>query len=236
MRELVLQNLALTNGPTIGPEAHPQVPLAGAMWWGTTAALAVVAVVRTRSAPRRGAVVCAVLAGSALAAEYLVLVSGLAPRFLLPAYALLSLPSAVGLVSLLSSGAAHRIAGATAVAVLAGLVVWQVGTARTIGTNAAAAREKVAAVGGEVRRLAAGRPCVVASGAGFPQVAFASRCVGRALTGTDAASLAALRGSVPPSERLFVVLPTPPPAGSPLASAPAASVEGWFVFELPAGP
>jgi len=86
-----------------------------------------------------------------------------------------------------------------------------------------------------VRRLATGRPCVVASAAGFPQVAYASRCEGRGLAGADAASLAALRRSVPPSERLFVVLPTPPPAGSPLASVPAASVEGWFVFELPAG-
>jgi hypothetical protein len=236
MGERVLQNLALTNGPTIGPEAHARVSLAGALWWGTTAALAVVAVVRTRLSPRRGAVVCAVLAGSALAAEYLVLVSGLAPRFLLPAYALLSLPAAVGLIWLLTGGTARRIAGAAAVAVLAGLTVWQVGTARTIGTNAAAAREKVAAVGGEVGRLAGGRPCVVASSAGFPQVAYASRCGGRGLAGTDAASLAALRRSVPPSERLFVVLPTPPPAGSPLASAPASSLEGWFVFELPATP
>src|SRR5439155_15917267 len=88
--ERLLQNLALTNGPTIGPEAHARVPAARALWWGTTAALAVVAIVRTRSSPRRGAVVCAVAAGLALAAEYLLLVSGLAPRFLLPAYALLS--------------------------------------------------------------------------------------------------------------------------------------------------
>jgi hypothetical protein len=231
--ERALQNLALTNGPTIGPEAHPDVPLAGVLWWGTVAALAVIAVVRTRS-PKRGAVLCAVLAGSALTAEYLVLVSGLAPRFLLPAYALLSLPAAAGLISLLTGGAARRIVGAATVAVLAGSTVWQAGTARTIGTNAAAAREKIATVGSEVRRLAAGRPCVVASAAAFPQLAFASRCAGRGLAGTDAASLAALRGSAPPSERLFVALPTSPPAGSPLASVPAASVEGWFVFELPA--
>ncbi len=79
----VLQNLALTNGPTIGPEAHPHVPLAGALWWGTTAALAVAAVMRTRSSPCRGAVLCAVLVGSTLAVEYVVFVSGIAPRFLL---------------------------------------------------------------------------------------------------------------------------------------------------------
>jgi hypothetical protein len=233
--ERVLQNLALTNGPTIGPEAHPHVPLAGALWWGTTAALTVAAVMRTRS-PRRGAALCAVLAGSALAAEYLVLVSGLAPRFLLPAYALLSLPAAAGLISLLTGSAARRIVGAAAVAVLAGLTVWHLGVARTIGTTAAAARETVASVGGEVRRLAAGRPCVVASSSAFPQLAFASRCAGRGLVGTDAASLVALRGSVGPSERLFVALPTSPPAGSPLASVPGASVEGWFVFELPPEP
>jgi len=229
--ERVLQNLALTNGPTIGPEAHTDVPLAGVLWWGTTAALAGVAVVRTRS-PMRGAVLCAVIGGSALAAEYLVLVSGLAPRFLLPAYALLSLPAATGLLSLLSGGVARRIGGAAAVAVLAGLTAWQVGTARTIGTNAAAARELVASVGDEMRGLAAGHPCVVASPSAFPQLSFASRCAGRGLAGTDAASLAALRGSVSPSERLFVALPTSPPAGSPLASTPPISVEGWFVFEL----
>jgi hypothetical protein len=233
--ERVVQNLALTNGPTIGPEAHPHVPLAGVLWWGATAALAGVAVVRTR-APMRGAVLCAVLGGSALAAEYLVLVSGVAPRFLLPAYALLSLPAAAGLISLLTGGAARRIGGVAVVAVLAGLTMWQVGTAHTIGTNAGAAREAVASVGVEVRGLAAGDPCVVASAAAFPQLAFASRCAGRGLAGTDAASLAALRGSVSPGERLFVALPTSPPAGSPLASRPAASVVGWFVFELPAAP
>ena len=233
----VLQNLALTNGPTIGPESSPHVPLAGALWWGMTVGLAVVAVVRTRGTRMSGPVLCAVLAGSALAAEYLVLVSGLAPRFLLPAYALLSLPAAVGLVSLMTGGTARRIAGAAAVAVLAGLTVWQVGTARSIGTNAAAARGSVAAVGDEVYRLAAGRPCVVASAAGFPQVAFSSGCAGRGLAGTDAASLAALRGSVPGRDGLFVVLAMPPPAGSPLGSMPAASeLDGWFVFELPAAP
>jgi hypothetical protein len=233
----VLQNLALTNGPTIGPEADPQVLLAGALWWGTTVGLAVVALVRTRGTRMSGPVLCALLAGSALAAEYLVLVSGLAPRFLLPAYALLALPAAAGLLSLLTGGMAHRIAGATAAAALAGLTVWQVGTADSIGTNAAAARESIAAVGVEVQRLAVGRPCVVASAAGFPQVAFTSGCAGRGLAGTDAASLAALRGSVRRSERLFVVLPMPPPAGSPLGSLPPASVrEGWFVFELPPAP
>src|SRR4029453_1718223 len=122
--------------------------------------------------------------------------------------------------------------GAAALAVLTGLTAWHVGTARTIGTAAAAARERVAEVGGEVGRLAAGRPCVVASAGAFPQVAFASRCAGRGLAGTDAASLAALRSSVLPGARVFVVLPTAPPAGSPLASTPPVSVEGWFVFEL----
>ena len=232
----VLQNLALTNGPTIGPEAHPHVPLAGALWWGTTAALAVAAVVRTRSSSGRGAVLCAVLVGSTLVVEYVVFVSGIAPRFLLPAYALLALPTAAGLISVLTGGAALRIVGGAAVAVLAGLTLWQVGTARRIGTDAAAARERVAAVGADVGRLAAGRPCVVASAGAFPQVAFASRCVGRGLAGSDAASLATLRSSVPPGERLFVVLPTAPPAGSPLVTVPAVSVEGWLVFELPPEP
>jgi hypothetical protein len=231
----MLQNLALTDGPTIGPEAHPHVPLAGVLWWGTTAALTVVAVVRTRP-PRRDAVLCAILAGSALAAAYLVLVAGLAPRFLLPAYALLSLPAAAGSISLLTGGAGGRTVGAAAMAVLAGLTVWQLGMARTIGTSATTARERVASVGGEVRRLAAGRPCVVASAAALPQLAFASRCAGRGLAGTDAASLTALRGSVAPGEQLFVALPTSPPAASPLASVPASSVEGWFVFELQGAP
>jgi hypothetical protein len=233
----MLQNLALTNGPTIGPESPPHVPLAGALWWGTTVALVLLAVVRTRGTRRSGPVLCAVLAGSALAAEYLVLVSGLAPRFLLPAYALLSLPAAAGLVSLLTGGTAHRIGGAGAVAVLAGLTVWQVGTARSIGANAAAARGSVAAVGVEVHRLAAGRPCVVASSVGFPQVAFSSGCEGRGLRGTDAESLAALNGSVPRGDRVFVVLQALVPQGSPLdqlvaTTVPAAGGGWWSIYEV----
>jgi len=235
----LLQNLALTDGPTIGPEAHPHVPLAGALWWGATVALAVVAVVRKRCTPAFGPVRYATLAGSALAGEYLLLVSGLAPRFLLPAYALLSLPAAVGLVSLWAGAVASRVAGAAAVAVLAALTVWQLGMARSIGTNATVARRSVSDAGLQVRRLAAGSPCVVASSVGFPQVAFSSGCEGRGLRGTDTESLAALQASAPRGDRVFVVLQTIAPQGSPLehlvaTTIPAAGGGRWSIYEVTA--
>ncbi len=231
------QNLALTDGPTIGPQAHPDVPGGGLVWWGGTVALAVVALVRTRGTRAFGPVLCATLAGAAVAAEYLVFVSGLAPRFLLPAYGLLAIPAAAGVVSLWGGGAAARGAAAIALAAVVLLTVWQAGTAREIAAAAADGRAVYRDVGATVHRLAGGDPCLVASTGGFPQIAFASGCRGEWLHAADAA---ALNGPLPgsrPGERTFVAfraseVPSPPIAALDVTEVPSRG-GAWVVYELP---
>ena len=81
----VVQQLRLTDGPTLGPDSHP-IPVVGVPWWAGLVALTIVAL----AARPRAALVVAATSGVAAAALYLVFVGGMAPRFLLPAYALLS--------------------------------------------------------------------------------------------------------------------------------------------------
>jgi hypothetical protein len=231
----IAQNLALTNGPVIGPQVHPDVPLAGVVWWGGTVVLALVALVRTRGTWERGYLVCATIAGAAVAAEYLLLVSGLAPRFLLPAYGLLAIPAAAGLVSLWGGGGAARSAAAATVAAVVVLTVWQAGTARRIGRDAADSRAVYEDVGAAIERLAEDRPCLVASAEGYPQVALASGCRGEWLHLTDAASLTRVPGARS-GERVFVALPLSEAklAPSALASSVVPARGGaWAIYEIP---
>ncbi len=231
------QNLALTNGPTIGPEAHPDVPVGGLVWWAGTVALAVVAIVRTRGTKTFGPASCASLAGVAIAVEYLVFVSGLAPRFLLPAYGLLAIPAATGVVSLWGGGAAARGAAAIALVAIVLLTVWQAGTAREIGAAAADGRAVYRDLGDEVHRLAGGEPCLVASTGGFPQIAFASGCRGEWFHAADAALLNSPLPGSRPGERTFVALRTSEMPSPPIAARSVTEVPGggapWVIYELP---
>ena len=240
VRERLVQNLSLTNGPAIGPELPPHVPLGGVIWWGGMVVLAVLGLLRVRNTPAFRPVLTAALAGLALAAEYLVFVAGLAPRFLLPAYALLAVPAAMGLTSLWERRASSWTGGIAAVVAL-GLVVtwagWQVGTARRIEMAAVASRASARDVGLVLRARADGKRCVFASAGSWPQIAFASGCAGIRLRPGDIGSLGTLQGLAARGEVAFLVLNESPLSGSfPWAVTPVAGPSGWFVYELaPAG-
>jgi hypothetical protein len=233
----VLQQLALTDGPVIGPQVPRVIPVGGLLWWGGLVVLSAVALIRGRRMATLGALSLATLTGVALAVEYLVFVSGLAPRFLSPAYALLVLPTAWGLVSLVRGGAVARAGGYVALALVVVWGGWQVVTADRIETDAVRARASVQDAGLAVRGLAEGRPCLVASTEGYPQIAYAARCAGKWLHGVGEAEVAPLSSLAGAGDRVFVVLPSPPPPASPLAAleprpVPTAGVR-WLVYELP---
>jgi hypothetical protein len=236
----VLQNLSLTDGPTIGPEPHAHVPAAGAVWWAAIVILVGVAVIRARSDGRSAPMSCATIVGLALAVEYLAFVAGLAPRFLLPAYAVLSIPTAGGVVSLVRSGAGRRGFGWSAVVVLIALGIWQAGTAGRIARDAATSRSAFRDVGLAVRRMAHGRPCFVGSDGAFPEVAFAAGCGGRELHASDASALADLE-SAAGGAQVYAVLRSPPDAGSPLLALPPTTIttsdgSTWMLYALPHHP
>ena len=224
----LLQQAALTDGPTLGPVSHPTVPLLGALWWGGLVVLTSVAFLRPHGRVRAQAPLrLAALVGAFLAVEYLVFVSGLAPRFLLPAYGLLSVPSAAGLLALRRGSAIARALGVAAVALLMVWSVAQLTVARRVGSSEAIQEAHLQALGSEVRSLAAARPCLVASSNGFPEVAFAAGCNGRQLTKVDGRALAALRSEVASPGLVFILTRFPIASLSP-GTAP---LHGWHLYE-----
>jgi hypothetical protein len=221
----LLQQVALTDGPPLGPVGHPTAPVLGVLWWGGLLALTFVALVRI-GGRERASLRLASLEGAFLAVEYLVLVSGLAPRFLLPAYGLFAVPSAAGLLTLRRGSAVTRAVGVAAVALLIFWAVAQLSVARRVGSSEAVQEARMQALGMDVRSLAQGRPCLVASSDGFPEVAFAGGCSGRALTGVDDRTLDQFRSVVGPRGRVFILTRYPVASLSPAT----AMSPGWYLY------
>ncbi|MEU0971263.1 hypothetical protein ABZ357_39830 [Streptomyces sp. NPDC005917] len=175
--------------PCTGPVPSPGVTL----WWFALpllAALGTVAAVRARRAlPVLLPSACAVTA----AVPYLFLIGYAAPRFLLPAYALLALPVAHGLVHLVSAPAG-RTARAVAVSLvgvgLAGhLAVQYVVLERTVHRTAAAHADwsRTAAA---LHSLGVRTPCLL-SGYDAVPVAFYTGCGSAQTAGHDTSTTAA---------------------------------------------
>lgn len=237
MGSRVLQQLALTDGPLIGPQVPREIPVGGLLWWGGLVVLSATALARGRSGRVLTPLSLATLTGAALAAEYLAFVSGLAPRFLLPAYGLLAVPSAWGVVSLVRARAAARVVGYVVLALAVVWGGWQVGTANKTEVGVVRARASVQDVGLAVRYLAGGAPCLVASTEAYPQIAYAAGCTGHWLHGLGEADIAPLYSLAGTGDRVFVTLPGPSQPTSPLASLKPRSVRTagarWLVYELP---
>jgi hypothetical protein len=174
-----LQYLYLSDGPTIGPDRAAHVSLLGALWWAGLVVLVVLGLLRSRGSVRRGAGL-ATVGGVAFLLEYLIFVSGFAPRFLLPALALLGIAAAVGLTSLMR-GERGRVVLAAALGLMLVWAGFQIGTARRIEHQTSVDRARVRLVGLELRELASGRPCTFTSSDGFAQMQLASGCMGHPL-------------------------------------------------------
>jgi hypothetical protein len=208
-----VQQLALTDGPTLGPERHPNVPAIGVLWWAGLAVLTATALVSAKRTPRFRVLAAASVIGAALGVLYLGFVAGLAPRFLLPAYAFLAIPAGAGLASL-----RRPSVRAVAIVSLAAWLAMQLVTAHRIATGAAEDRTTFQRIGSELARLAGGRPCPFAGAGGFPQIQLASGCPGRQLTGRP--SDAGTR---------FVVTQSSIVAGGPYGRRQTAA--GWTIWE-----
>lgn len=224
--------LALTDGPLLGPDGSGAIPGAGVVWWIGLTTLAAVAAAGRRGGSETIAARLAAFTGLALAAEYLFLIGGLAPRFLLPALALLSFAAGCGIVTLRSHGRlrSRPALAATAVA-LAGWFAWQVVTFNRLEASAADERARSQAIGDAIREHVGSSSCLVASTHDFPQVAFAAGCAGRALEDVSASSLAPLEAAAEGGKVVVVSRdPTLEPPSEPLA-LPSAD---WVAFEISA--
>ena len=212
--ERVLQYLAMADGPTIGPIVDPGIPSVG----GARGARAA-----PRAPPGGGAggpgPAAAALGGAALlVAAYVGLVGGVAPRFLLPAIALVSVAVGTGLVAVWrrSAGTVPR---SILVALVAAWTVWQVGLAVRWESAAAGQRGDVQVVGRRIASANDGRRCVVASVVGAPQLGYASGCRGRAIVDVRTVDQVLTEEARRGVSRVFLVLRAPlerPPPGTSL--------------------
>jgi hypothetical protein len=225
-------HLAATDGRPIGSP----IPEAGVIWWSILGLLAIVALARGGRRTERAAAILACCVTLALAAEYLVFVSALAPRFLLPAYAFASLPAAIGSISLLRGGVALRAAGAVVLLLMIPWAVWQGATASRFLEERMRSTLAFRSVGLTVRRLADGRACSFMSPHGYPEIEFAAGCDGADLLrprGPTGAELEDLRSK---GREIFVILKEVAPPSSPLGSLTPVRVAGpgktWFLYQV----
>ena len=219
--DTVRTHLALADGSPLG--ASGPVSTMTSLW---LAAVVVSTAVGFALAPtwrvRRPLAVA--LASAALpAAGYLVFVRGAAPRFLLPTFALLSLPMGAALAAALARPALRAVAVAVS-------LLWvgsHLGTALEVTSTAVVERAAPQTTGRELGRLVGTDDCVVL-GRSWPQVAYAAGCAGVQDTVDP---MVAARAAAAAGDRLFVV------TGSgaslpPLAVRPLFSAVGLDVYEV----
>ncbi|MBT2450632.1 hypothetical protein J7F03_26875 [Streptomyces sp. ISL-43] len=163
-------------------------PVTG-LWWLALPVLTAGGLVFTQGSggrPLRRPVLLATAVGLSMAAPYLLFVGYAAPRFLLPAYALLALPSALCLVRLFAAARRrplHRplLLGALCLALAAHLALQLLITAR-LAARGRGDQAAFTAVAEALRRQGVRPPCLV-SGQEAVRVAFRTGCASRQVYG-----------------------------------------------------
>lgn len=171
-------------------------PCTGAMpapvvtvWWLVLPLFAVFGLVVAVRAHRTAATLVPLACGATAAFPYLFMIGYAAPRFLLPAYALLALPVADAVVHLVTApGRAWRPVAVTLVALcLAGhLAVQYAVLEHTVGRTTAAHRGW-ARTAAELHHLGVSPPCLITGHDAIP-IAFYAGCSSAATTGHNANS------------------------------------------------
>ncbi|MFE0738460.1 hypothetical protein [Streptomyces sp. NPDC058855] len=221
------------------PWEHPVT----AVWWFLLplAVLGgVVAALRADPAGRGAAAVLATVTAASLAAPYLFTLGYAAPRFLLPAYALLALPAAECALFLLTALRPAWRPAATALlaaALLAHLAVQYAVLARAV-TNSRSVRAQFTTVATALHGLGVRPPCLV-SGREYVLIGYYAGCVSRQPAGHDASITPA--GLTAAARRVPVAVVVP--AGSPPPSyarawrlAPLPSARGWERYDAYVSP
>ncbi|MCL6730992.1 hypothetical protein [Streptomyces neyagawaensis] len=156
-------------------------------WWFALPVLAAVGAAVAVRARRRTPTLVLLACATTAALPYLFFIGYAAPRFLLPAYALLAIPLADGLLSLVTGpgGAWRPVAGTlVALALVAHLGVQYSVLKRTVDRTSASHRgwDRVAT---DLRRLGVRPPCLLTGDYAIP-IAFYAGCASAAVRGNNA--------------------------------------------------
>lgn len=231
---VMLEHLSLTDGPLIGPEPQVSIPVMGMLWWTALIAFSALGGLAAKEGYQRRAVTLAIVGGGLIASFYLAFGGALAPRFLLPAYALLSVTSALGIyrgVRMLDYPV--RI-GSTAI-ILATVVAWQfwnISVASRIEASQVESRAQAEVLAEVLQDLSMPDDnCRFASQYAWPQIQFYSGCNGSRYVSDMALPFEAPRGGGD-----FVLTRIPPedadlqPGQWDGREIRRGSLSGWFVY------
>ncbi|MFC5173173.1 hypothetical protein [Streptomyces mutomycini] len=201
---------------------------ATALWWVALPLLTAAGIVAARRAGRGTVALLATAAGVSTAVPYLFLVEYAAPRFLLPAYALLALPVAEYVAYLFArTRRARRPAGVAALtlALTAHLAVQLSVLSHVVRTSHATAAE-FASAAGALNRLGVRPPCVVSGDHAVP-IAYYAGCASRQTDGHDA--------SITPEELRALARRVPTAVLTAEDEEPPSGTGGARVVPLPFG-
>ncbi|MEU2392738.1 hypothetical protein [Streptomyces sp. NPDC007369] len=211
--------------PCEGPWSQPVTGL----WWLALPLLVAGGLVAAyRGTELLRPVLAATAAGLSLAAPYLLMVGYAAPRFLLPAYALLALPAALCLARLLRAARGRPFARTALCLALAAHLALQLLLTATVAARSRDMRTALTAVAAELHRQGVRPPCTV-SGEEAVRVAFRAGCASRQAYGghdgsISAAGLTALAARMPTAVLVAD------------GAAPPPWARGWRPQPLPALP
>jgi hypothetical protein len=180
-------------------------------------------------------------AGAALAAEYVVFTDAQAPRFLLPALAVLTIPAGFGLARVLSGvperdrwRAGRWIAAVAASTLVAVWAILQLGIATRVEAGVAGHRASAVRAGLRIRPFAARQPCFVFSEASFPMVGYAAGCraapLGKVLGAWRERAGRIEREGVQPFLVLHAQAEPDVPDARLLADVPSDDQFRWFIY------
>ncbi|MER7516023.1 hypothetical protein [Streptomyces sp. NPDC126499] len=207
------------------PWQHPVT----ALWWFVLPLAVAAGIAAAHRAGRGAPAVLATVTALSLAGPYLFTVGYAAPRFLLPAYALLAVPAAEALIALVRKvgGAGRPAALGLLTGLLLGHLAIQYGVLAGATANSRAAQAHFTSIAGALHTAGVRPPCLV-SGKEYVPVGYYTGCTSRAVGGHDAAITPG--GITAAARRMPVAVLVP--AGA----APPAHARGWRHVPLPAGP
>jgi hypothetical protein len=199
----VLDELKALNGPTLCRPCtigyrQPELDL----WWLLLPIVVLLGVLGARRAGRFGSSLLPAVCGLCLAAQYLFMINYAAPRFLLPAYALASIPVADAVGWAVSSAGASAGSGLrpTVIAVLSAFMILQLVAQHFVLDHEAGGtvsfHKDYTVIAARLRQIGVHPPCRI-SGVQYIPIAYYAGC---ASTGSDGSPvLLTGAGSRPPS-------------------------------------
>ncbi|MGW6601522.1 hypothetical protein [Streptomyces sp. NPDC055036] len=195
-----------------------------AVWWFVLPLLVLCGVLAAARAKRAAVVLVPTLAGLSMAVPYVLLIGYAAPHFLLPTYALLALPAAMGLARIGRAARPRPLAVGALAALLAGHLAVQYAVLDSAAARGRTNRVAFGRVAAELARQGVRPPCVV-SGAEAVRLAYLAGCASRQTGGHD--------GSITPAGLVALARDRPVAVVVAGEGAPPAYTKGWRVLRLP---